>query len=435
MRSIAALALTATALLVGTTTSSPADASVPQGMTFLDNGIVRVGVDLSNGAKITFVGAATGASTNLVQDVQPSYYSGPYARGRASRVARVLERRNDRARVAQRRTDDLHEDARGRRAHRALRVPLRAVGDHQGPRDPRPQPAHGLALRRDPLRRVAAGAARPVHDRPHLPRVHLRRPQAVHGRAAPRGDRGRRRILQARPELARHRALGGGRRRRRLRHRPVQARPRAVRRHPRHARRRVGQRLPRRLDDRGDRRQPGVRLRLRARRRVAAPDPRLRVRQPSRRAARLPLPHRPAALVVQRRDRPGLADPRSAARARGLVCSAHVRARGLVARPRRPRRLRPARAGRRTTRRSPGCGWSTPRAPGSRPSGARSSSPSATAAVPHLSVRSTGPARVHRVDHGPRASRRLLDAPGGGGGRRRASRGGRASPTGRAEAA
>jgi hypothetical protein len=69
MRSIAALALTATALFVGTTTSSPADASVPQGMTFLDNGVGRVGVDLSNGAKITFVGAATGASTNLVQDV------------------------------------------------------------------------------------------------------------------------------------------------------------------------------------------------------------------------------------------------------------------------------------------------------------------------------------------------------------------------------
>src|SRR5262249_29594208 len=79
MRTLVALALTATALLVGSTTaSSPADASVRQGMTFLDNGIVRVGVDLANGAKITFVGAATGASTNLVQDVQPSYYSGPY---------------------------------------------------------------------------------------------------------------------------------------------------------------------------------------------------------------------------------------------------------------------------------------------------------------------------------------------------------------------
>ena len=102
MRSIAALALTATALLVGTTTSSPADASVPQGTTFLDNGIVRVGVDLSNGAKITFVGAATGASTNLVQDVQPSYYSGPYGEGGfpgwhafSSGATKVLTSRND----------------------------------------------------------------------------------------------------------------------------------------------------------------------------------------------------------------------------------------------------------------------------------------------------------------------------------------------------
>jgi hypothetical protein len=102
MRSIAALALTATALLVGTTTSSPADASVPQGTTFLDNGIVRVGVDLSNGAKITFVGAATGPSTNLVQDVQPSYYSGPYAEGGfpgwhafSSGATTVLASRND----------------------------------------------------------------------------------------------------------------------------------------------------------------------------------------------------------------------------------------------------------------------------------------------------------------------------------------------------
>src|SRR6478609_5512510 len=102
MRTIAALALTATALLVGSTTSSPADASVRQGMTFLDNGIVRAGVDLSNGAKITFVGAATGASKNLVQDVQPSYYSGPYGadgfpgwHAFSSGATNVLGSRND----------------------------------------------------------------------------------------------------------------------------------------------------------------------------------------------------------------------------------------------------------------------------------------------------------------------------------------------------
>ena len=94
MRSIVALALIATSLLVGsTTTSAPADAGVGQGMTF---------VDLSNGAKITFAGAAQGASTNLVQDVQPSYYSGPYGEGGfpgwhafASGATTVLESRND----------------------------------------------------------------------------------------------------------------------------------------------------------------------------------------------------------------------------------------------------------------------------------------------------------------------------------------------------
>ena len=41
--------------------------------------------------------------------------------------------------------------------------------------------------------------------------------------------------------------------------------------------------------------------------------------QPSRPRPELPLPHRPPALVVQRRDGPGLADPRCAARARGLA--------------------------------------------------------------------------------------------------------------------
>jgi len=103
MRTLVALALTATALLVSSTTaSSPAAAGVHQGMTFLDNSTVRVGVDLSNGAKITFVGAATGTSTNLVQDVQPSYYSGPYSEGGfpgwhafSSGETTVLTSRND----------------------------------------------------------------------------------------------------------------------------------------------------------------------------------------------------------------------------------------------------------------------------------------------------------------------------------------------------
>jgi hypothetical protein len=45
-------------------------------MTFLDNGNVRVGVDLSNGGKITYLGRASGDSYNLVYDVQQSYYSG-----------------------------------------------------------------------------------------------------------------------------------------------------------------------------------------------------------------------------------------------------------------------------------------------------------------------------------------------------------------------
>ncbi len=296
-----------------------------------------------------------------------------------------------------------------------MRVSLRAVGEHQGAGDPGPQPAHGLAIRRDPLRRVAPGTARAVHDRPHLPRVHVRRPGAVHPCAAPRGDRGCRRLLPARPELARDRALGRGRRRRRIRHRPVQARPRALHRHSRHVGRRLGQRLPRSLDERGDRREPGVRLRVHARRRLATPDPCLRLRPPARRAAGLPLPHDPAALVVHGDDGHGVADRRRAARVRGLVRGAHVRARGLVARPRRPRRLRPraldvegvagrlARLGQARARvlaRAARAPRTYPRRP-----------------LPHLLGPARRISRVHRVDHGPRA-RASLD-------RRAGSRGGR----------
>jgi hypothetical protein len=47
-----------------------------QDMTFLDNGVVRVGVSLVDGGKITFVGKAQGESRDLVQDIQPSHYSG-----------------------------------------------------------------------------------------------------------------------------------------------------------------------------------------------------------------------------------------------------------------------------------------------------------------------------------------------------------------------
>ncbi len=47
-------------------------------MSFLENGKIRVGVDLSQGGKITYLAALQGSfRSDLVQDVQQSYYGGP----------------------------------------------------------------------------------------------------------------------------------------------------------------------------------------------------------------------------------------------------------------------------------------------------------------------------------------------------------------------
>ncbi len=73
-RTLGAIALFGTLLGL----AGPGSAGTTLGRTYLDNGVVRVGVGLDNGAKIDFVAAAVGASRNLVQDVQPSYSSGPY---------------------------------------------------------------------------------------------------------------------------------------------------------------------------------------------------------------------------------------------------------------------------------------------------------------------------------------------------------------------
>jgi hypothetical protein len=204
MRTIAALALTATALLVGSTASPPADASVAQGTTFLDNGIVRIGVDMSNGAKITFVGSAAGTSTNLVQDVQPSYSSGPYGtdglpgwHAFSSGATTVLESRNDGKMIY---TKTIAADERSGPCECLFEQWVTVGGRAIHVRN------RLTAFRSDATRYPASPqepSARPLHDGPYAPRVHVRRPGSVHPCPAPRGDRGRRRLLPARPELAR----------------------------------------------------------------------------------------------------------------------------------------------------------------------------------------------------------------------------------------
>ena len=67
-----ALVLCAAALLL-----APAASSMPQaGMTFLDNGRLRLGVDLDDGGKITFLAPSTGlrSGVNLVFEAEPGYH-------------------------------------------------------------------------------------------------------------------------------------------------------------------------------------------------------------------------------------------------------------------------------------------------------------------------------------------------------------------------
>ena len=73
----AAAALIAAGAVLGAT--SPAgSADSAQSVTYLDNSLVRVGVDLAQGGKITYVGPEN-RTLDLVQDIQQSYYSGPFA--------------------------------------------------------------------------------------------------------------------------------------------------------------------------------------------------------------------------------------------------------------------------------------------------------------------------------------------------------------------
>src|SRR5438309_1477952 len=67
-------------------------------MSFLENGQVRVGVSLTDGGKIEYVGAVSGPlAHNLIQAVQQSYYGGPpdrYWQENADN-ATVIANRND----------------------------------------------------------------------------------------------------------------------------------------------------------------------------------------------------------------------------------------------------------------------------------------------------------------------------------------------------
>ena len=57
-------------------TASTGSAGGPSGMTYLDNGVIRVGVNLDDGGKITFLAPASGprSGTNLVFQSEQSYY-------------------------------------------------------------------------------------------------------------------------------------------------------------------------------------------------------------------------------------------------------------------------------------------------------------------------------------------------------------------------
>jgi hypothetical protein len=91
----------AAALLLLLGTAAPGSGSGASGMTYLDNGRIRVGVNLDDGGKITFLAAASGprSGTNLVAASLPSYYRNAFgdspAWGANADYSTVLAASND----------------------------------------------------------------------------------------------------------------------------------------------------------------------------------------------------------------------------------------------------------------------------------------------------------------------------------------------------
>ena len=70
-----AATLVATMALVAGPAASAGRAVGP--LSFIENGAIRVGVDLTDGGKITYLSPVRGEQTHdLLQDVQQSYYGG-----------------------------------------------------------------------------------------------------------------------------------------------------------------------------------------------------------------------------------------------------------------------------------------------------------------------------------------------------------------------
>ena len=91
-----AAALVATMALIAGPAASAGHAVGP--LSFIENGTIRVGVDLSDGGKITYLSPVRGEQAHdLLQDVQQSYYGGtPDATWHvAANGGTVLLNRND----------------------------------------------------------------------------------------------------------------------------------------------------------------------------------------------------------------------------------------------------------------------------------------------------------------------------------------------------
>ena len=152
-RSLSAALVAALALIVGPAASA-GGAVGP--LSFIENGTIRVGVDLGDGGKITYLSHLSGEQAHdLLQDVQQSYYGG---------------------------TPDAtwHVAASGGLATMLLHA--RDVGQSQRERSARPESADQHRRGRRSVYAARAGASCALHDRRCIPPVHLRRGHAVHRR-------------------------------------------------------------------------------------------------------------------------------------------------------------------------------------------------------------------------------------------------------------
>ena len=162
-------------------------------MSFLDNGTIRIGVDLDIGGTITFLARSNGGenlinSHDLGRQVQQSYYSGPHPFGKAHPGLEELAAGTRSARETSTTTpagsssipttarpvrqDD--PDAMGPRTTSPASAPSRP-GSRWRATPRRCETGSTTPVGPDSVPRSRPGVAGGLHDRQALPAVHLRR--------------------------------------------------------------------------------------------------------------------------------------------------------------------------------------------------------------------------------------------------------------------